>query len=496
MSISDLIETRLRASMSDSSQGRRARLAATLAVGLLSRRERAIPWWPAERIAELQRRRLRALVVHAAATVPHWRELFASRGIDPASIRGAEDLARLPMIDAASLVADPMRFVSEAYRSKAGREVFKTSGSTSGLRKPIFWDHASLLLRAARGERDRVVITDLAGERWTGVVAREFMTTEWRHTLGRWLGADTEGHQRLLILPADFSSRTQRTIYSEKTMIPRRPIHYHHLPPTVPFAVAAAHLAAIRPRIVFSFGSYVDQFLHWVHASGAPVAMPRLWVYLGDRVSPGARALAQAIGCPLYSVYGAMEAGTIGFQCERREGFHLNVDLCAVRVVGDDGADVRPGETGDIVISPLDNRAIVLFNYRLGDRGTLSPVDCACGRRLPVLATMDGRRSEFVCLGDGREVSTIALEASFGAELRRTVQAQLRQSSPGRLVWRVVAAERSDRPSLAEAIVARGRQVLGESTALDVEFVDGIALTDAGKFPRAVVASGAGGALP
>jgi phenylacetate-CoA ligase len=253
------------------------------------------------------------------------------------------------------------------------------------------------------------------------VIVRELLTNELRHTLARWAGVATAGHQRLLILPADFSNRTQRTISSERTAIPRRPVHYHHLSPAVPFEVAAAHLRALEPRVVFSFGSYVDQFLHFLDASATDVPLPRLWVYLGDRVSPGGRELAEKMGCALYSVYSAAEAGSIGFQCERREGFHLNIDLCSVRIVGDDGAEVPAGELGDIVISPLDNRAMALLNYRIGDRGALAAEPCPCGRSLPVLARLEGRRSEIIQLADGRELSSVTVEAAFSSELRRTV---------------------------------------------------------------------------
>lgn len=488
MSTSDWIETCLRRAVGAGKPGRLARLGSTAAVAAISRHERAIPFWPIDRIEELQRRRIQTLMQHASATVPFYREALQERGLRPDAFASAADLARLPMIDGAALAQDPMQFVSEPYR-KEGREVFKTSGSSSGLRKPIFWDHASLLLRAARGERDRVVIAELAGEPWAHVIVREFLTSELRHTLARWLGIATQDHQRLLILPADFSSRTQRTIYSERTVIPRRPVHYHHLPPTVPFKAAVACIAAIKPRVVFSFGSYADQFFHFLHASGAKIPLPRLWVYLGDRISPGGRELAENMGCAMYSVYGAMEAGTIGFQCEHRAGFHLNIDLCAVRIVDDDGHDLPTGESGNVVISPLDNRAMVLLNYRLGDRAALSKERCPCGRTLPLLATMEGRQSEIIRLADGRELSSLAIEASFGAELRRAVQAQIEEEAPGRLRWRIVAADDADRESLREALRIRGRQVLGADTTLEIEFVERIPLTAAGKFARAVVTS-------
>ena len=58
--------------------------------------------------------------------------------------------------------------------------------------------------------------------------------------------------------------------------------------------------------------------------------MPRLWMYISDRLSPEGRELGEQLGSCVYSVYGAMEAGTIGFQCEVKNGFHTNIDLCVV----------------------------------------------------------------------------------------------------------------------------------------------------------------------
>ncbi len=484
MTPADRIEFRVRRWANTAATGSFHRWRLTAMVAALSRFERRIPFASPDRLEHLQRKRLRDLVDHAFRTVPFYRDLKRD-GLDPASIRSAEDIARLPMIDAGALVDDPMRFVCDEFRT-SGREVFKTSGSSSGLRKPIFWDHGSLLLRAARAERDRVVIARLAEERWTSMIVREFLTNEKRRFVARRFGIDTDHHQRLLILPADFSSRTQRTIYSERTTIPRRPVHYNHLPPSVPFEVAAAHLRAIRPRVVFSFGSYVDQFFHYLESTDSDVPLPKLWVYLGDRLSPGGREIAEERGCRLYSVYGAMEAGTIGFQCEHRDGFHLNTDLCIVRIVDKDGEELPPGHVGSVTISPLDNRAMVLLNYNVGDLGAISTTPCACGRTLPRLSRFEGRQSEYVRLGDGREIGSITIEAMFSRELRRTIQARLEQDEPGHLRWRVVAAAGETPDALALALKSRAAKALGVDTRVEVTFSDHIPLTEAGKFVRAV----------
>ncbi|MGZ8263962.1 MAG: phenylacetate--CoA ligase family protein [Burkholderiales bacterium] len=451
--------------------------------------ERRIPWWPTERIERLQHRRIRAMLDYAYRNVPFYRRVLDERGLAPSDFAGAGDLERLPLIDGATLSANPDDLTAEQYRHE-GREVFNTSGSTTGIRKRICWDHGALMRRFARGERDRIVITRLASESWAASMLREFVTTERARTLAsRLLRIDSEAHQRLQILPADFSSRTMRAIGSERSLIPRRPLHYHHLSPTAPFEVAAAQIRAIKPRVVYSFGSYAEQFFRYLADCGADVPLPRLWVYLGDMVSDVARDLADELGCRLYSVYGAMEAGTIGFQCERREGFHLNVDLCAVRIVDAKGRTLPPGTSGDIVISSLDNHATVLLNYRIGDRGTLSPQPCPCGRSLPLLASLEGRRSEMIRLPDGRAISSLMLEGMFRAELRRTRQAQIEQLGPGELRWHIVPFASADREALRAAFAARAAQTLGPATTLTIEFREQIERTEQGKFVRAIVRS-------
>ena len=449
--------------------------------------ERMVPWWPIERIEWLQRRRLRAALQYAFANVPFYRRTLHDLDLAPRDFATAQDLERLPLIDGSMLAVNPDDFTAEQYRHQ-GREVFSTSGSTTGVRKRICWDHGSLMRRFARGERDRIVITRLAGERWTATMVREFITSEPARTIAsHLLRVHSEAHQRLQILPAGFSSRTMRTIGGERSLIPRRPLHYHHLSPAAPFEVAAAQIRAIKPRVVYSFGSYVEQFLRHLADRGTEIPMPRLWVYLGDMVSAPARELADELGCRLYSVYGAMEAGTIGFQCERRDGFHLNIDLCALRVIDDHGRTLPPGEPGEIVISSLDNRGTVLLNYRIGDRAVLAERPCPCGRSLPLLASFEGRRSEMIQLHDGRTVSSLTLEGLFRVELRRTLQAQIEQLRPGELRWHIVPSASADCDELRRAFAARAAQTLGADTTVTIQFTDEIARTNHGKFLRAVV---------
>jgi phenylacetate-CoA ligase len=275
-------------------------------------------------------------------------------------------------------------------------------------------------------------------------------------------------------------------------MLPRaeRP----ELGPDQPFEAAAERLRSLKPDVVFSYGSYADRFFRFARSRRLDVPVPKVWMYGGDGLDPGGRELIEKeYGCTTYSTYQAVETGRLGFQCEARAGFHLNVDLCAVRLVDDQGKPVPPGQEGEVVISNLHNHAMVLLNYRLGDRAVLSTKPCPCGRSLPVIDYIAGRTTEVIHLGGGREISSFVVKNLFRRELERALQVQIVYAEPGRFTWRLVPFSAADRGALAAGLVERGHQVFGPDIDIGVEFVDAIAPTHGGKARALVSPSAADG---
>lgn len=72
-----------------------------------------------------------------------------------------------------------------------------------------------------------------------------------------------------------------------------------------------------------------------------------------------------------------------------------------IEVLRPDGTPAQPGESGEIVVTDLHNRAMPLVRYRVGDHGVRG-VDCPCGRTFPVLEKVWGRAYDFVEGPDGR----------------------------------------------------------------------------------------------
>ena len=435
------------------------RLANTAYIAASACVERRIPYWPLERIERLQQRRLRSMIRHAYDTVPFYRRIMEERHWKPEDFKNASDLSALPLLDDSFVWADVEQFLSSSYRS---RPMFKvhTSGTYSKIQKPVYWDRLSALRRLAHNERDRAVLNGLLGKGW--------------------------GQNQLFLLPGISVSRILREYWDCQTLAPRSLARRSSFSPERPLDEVVSQLNAVRPQVVFSYGSYAEEFFRFLADRGYPVALPKVWMYGGDKLSEAARELIEnSFGCMVYSTYQTVETGKIGFQCERRKGFHLNADLCHLRLIDEKGRGVVPGCPGEVVVSNLFNRAMVLLNYRLGDSAVLAAKSCTCGRNLPLLEKLEGRVFETIRLPDGRHFITDVLEIEFEKELKFSLQAQIFQPGPRQIVWRIVPSASADRAELRRTMLEKSKSVFGD-VETKVEFVENIPRTPAGKFRRVI----------
>ena len=437
-----------------------ARLLNTAHVGLRGRFERSLPFLPYAWIERLQRRRLRTIVAHAYRTVPFYRDAMRHAGLRPGDFRTADDLSQLPLIDGAFVRNHEDAFRSTAYRPEDCHALFSTGTSATG-HKRILWDTRALFRQLIYGERDRIVLYHLLGKTW--------------------------GQRRLSLFPAESSTAEVTRFHRDRLFVPAAFARTESLSPLVSYEEIAGRINELHPDVVYSYGSVAEGLFRHVAAHGVQLVLPRVWVYGGDELSDEGRALIEGrFGCLVHSTYQAVETGRIGFQCEERSGFHLNVDLCPVRMVDAGGRTLPPGQVGEVVVSNLYNRAMVLLNYRIGDRGALSTRPCPCGRSLPLLARLEGRSSSTLRLADGREILDHVLTHAYKDVIQDAIAFQIVERKRGDFLWRVVAAPGANRSAVEKGILDTARRVLGEGNTLAVEFVARIDPGPLGKFKRVV----------
>ena len=216
--------------------------------------------------------------------------------------------------------------------------------------------------------------------------------------------------------------------------------------------------------------------------TGASVHRPAIVSYTADSLSAPVRAMIeQHFGIPVFTTYQAVEAFKIGFECERHCGLHLNVDLYPLRVVDGADRDLPRGQSGEVIVSNLVNRGMVLLNYRLGDIVTLLPDPCSCGRSLPLLSYPEGRTDDLLEFASGRIVHPQAIRGLFNEE-RLIWEYQVEQLTDARFRVALLAAPTCDRHAVSQRVVDKLVQLMGAGTRVDVEFVDTIDRTLGGKF--------------
>jgi phenylacetate-CoA ligase len=114
----------------------------------------------------------------------------------------------------------------------------------------------------------------------------------------------------------------------------------------------------------------------------------------GEPVSAETRALCrEAWGVPVTDLYGADEAGCIALQCPAHEHYHVQSESVLVEVLDAKDRSCSPGMVGRVVVTTLQNFAMPLVRYDIGDLAEVGD-PCPCGRGLPVLRRIAGRVSD------------------------------------------------------------------------------------------------------
>ncbi|MBI2895801.1 MAG: phenylacetate--CoA ligase family protein [Deltaproteobacteria bacterium] len=362
--------------------------------------------WSADRLGEWQDARLRDLLRHAVAHVPHYRRLHARGGFPIEEVRTAADLSRLPVLEKDEIRRNPDDFL--ASTPKRLHQLF-TSGTTGTPLK---------LYRSTETNRAWYACFERRAREWSGVHRGDRLAS---------LGGQ-------LVVPFECD----------------RPPFWVWNAPARQLYMSVYHLS---PRFL---DSYLDEIVsrRIVHMYGYASAMDALASHALDTGRRDVRLvvatsnaeplfdhqrdrIGRAFGCDVRDTYGNTELSVAAFECEEHR-MHLSMEVGVVEVLAEDARPCAPGEVGDLVCTCLLNFDQVFIRYRHGDRGsTLPESPCRCGRKAPALQSIDGRRDDVLVTPDGRRIGRLDPVFKGGMRLR---EAQIVQLATDEIQVRVVPA--------------------------------------------------------
>jgi phenylacetate-CoA ligase len=135
----------------------------------------------------------------------------------------------------------------------------------------------------------------------------------------------------------------------------------------------------------------------------------------GELLRPEVRETCRRVwGVPVTDNYSATEVGIMALQCPEAEHYHVQAESVLLELLREDGTPCAPGETGRVVVTDLQNFAMPLIRYDIGDFATAGE-GCVCGRTLPVIADIAGRDRGMLVLPDGARMKLVLRHREFAA---------------------------------------------------------------------------------
>lgn len=248
-------------------------------------------------------------------------------------------------------------------------------------------------------------------------------------------------------------------------------------------------LNRIRPAVAMGYASTLARFAEWVLRSGTRIVPVRGSFTTAETLYPPQReAIARAFGGRVYDLYGSSEVQNIAAECPAGR-MHVNADYAVVETDGPAGA------RAPLLVTSLVARAMPFIRYRNEDQGRLLSEGCPCGRGFPVMALEIARQSDNFSLPGGRVVhGEFFTHLMYGADGVETFQ--FHQVAPDRIVLRLVGPPGVEHGAAALRARTEVEGLAPGRVRLEVERVESIALSRAGKhrFTRSDVTSAPGDA--
>jgi len=425
-------------------------------------------WLDPIAILDGQLAQIRSLLAHASQHVPHYQHMMRHSNLKPDDVRTLEDFQRIPFVTRQLVQQHPGQFIATSLPvGTIPTTTMRTSG-TSGMPIEVRQTNLVNLWWFAFHLRDLA---------WCGVDLRGSLAVI------RGLGYAGANHQKAMegykqpywndqfSLVVENGPAYVMDIHQE----PRRQLQW---------------LLRVQPNYLLSYPPNLEHLAGLLTESGQKLDNLRSILTIGETLTDEARGVIEAgFGVPVKTTYSCVEAGYLASPCPEGHGLHVHAENMLLEVLNDAGESCEPGETGRVVLTTLQNFLMPLIRYEIMDAATVGPSRCPCGRGAMLLTQVEGKRRPQFRMADGRRKDSGFLVREL-RKLGGYHQHQIVQQANDHLFVRLVLASDQAwqrREAMAAQIVASAQMYFETRIRVDVQFVDRLEMTTAGKIRDVIV---------
>jgi len=395
-------------------------------------------------IENYQFERIKAVIKHAYAKVPYYRDLFDREGISPTDIKKKEDFYKIPITFKETMRNNKLyRRIAPGVNTKKCKNL-STSGST-GMPLDIYASEHEILRNKILPFWSMFLDNGCRLTDKTLRVTHPFLVTK-----PYWF-------QCLNIL-TDYFVTIDSNIDEQLNKLIR-----------------------IKPHVIRGYASAIKTLAIKIKEKGIKIDPPKLIFTTAEIITQKDKEFISSIfQSEVIDYYCCSEFGIMAWECKRHCGYHINVDNVMIEFIKD-GKAALPGEESEIVITGLNNYVMPFIRYKIGDRGIFKEGRCTCGNNSPLIQAIIGRDNDQIILSNGRVISPFLL-TNLIICIPGIVEFQLIQKEKDRIHIYIVKDKKFSDYFLSNQIKNKFQKELDNAVAIDTFIVDNISKEKTGKF--------------
>lgn len=409
-------------------------------------------WLSTKEIEEIQWVKLQSLLEYAYRNVPYYKKIFKDIKLKPKDIKSKEEFKKIPILTKEDIDKNSSEMTSIEYDKK---DLVKNStGGSTGRNLNFFVD----------GRRSHLKeIVTIRGNRWAGLDICEKHAFLW-------------GSPFDISLQNKLKNKIFNKIYGSDLFLSSYELSENNM------LLYAKRLQRYKPEVIIGYPSPLYLFAKFIENKKIEGLNTKSIISSAEVLYEYQRELIESVfQCKVFNRYGCREFGNIAHECSEHSGMHINADHVYIECLKENGEPTAFGETGELIITDLDNYAMPFVRYRIGDTGVLSDRNCNCGRGLPLLEEVGGRTFDIIVGVNGRYLGGTFWTLLLRTAIKGIQQFQVVQESEYNINIKIVV-DKSFNSEDIDMLTRKIHEYCGDDMQITVDVVDKIPLTKSGKF--------------
>ena len=396
-------------------------------------------WWSREQIEQFQLRKLKEILKCALSKIPYYQQTLKPYTDLIQNLQSVAELNSLPFLTKQQIRENFNLLQNPQFKGRIKTE--STSGSTGD---PMQFVH----------------------DRNGGAFARAISYRE-----HKWYDLNVGDREaRFYGLPMDFNAKFKEKL--KDFFMNRKRFCVFDL------SEDSLHryyqiINSYQPIYIYGYTSAVFEFINFMknHNLKFKRDFIKAIIVTSEVLVPEQRMIMESyLNVPVINEYGCSEVGIIAAECPYH-GLHISAENIVVEIIKN-GSSAKPGEFGEVVITGLNNFAMPLIRYKVGDIAIISDKSCSCGRALPLLENIEGRVNNMVVTPEGKissglifyYISRSLIENNGGVKKFKVIQDKL-----DRIIFQIVKDNNFKQENL-QALVKKTHEHLSPKIHVDFEF--------------------------